>query len=88
MQVGLQGGSKNMLFDPDPRAKLAMLLAVNIIMISGGSAGVELVLRIICAALPFVLLVSVRHYRTAVIYFAAMGAAVFVKAASFRIQAA
>lgn len=31
MQTVLQCSSKNVLFDSDPRAKLAMLLAVNII---------------------------------------------------------
>ena len=77
MQVGFSGSSKNAVFDPDPRAKLSMLLAVNIIMISGGAAGVELVLRAVCAALPFLLLLSIRHYRAAVIYFILLGAAVY-----------
>ena len=77
MQIGFQGNTKNAVFDPDPRAKFAMLLAVNIIMISGGSVGVEYVLRIICAVLPFVLLLSIRNYRTALIYFILLGAAVY-----------
>ena len=77
MQIGFSGSSKNVIFDPDPRAKLAMLLAVNIIMISGGAAGVELILRAVCAALPFLLLLSIRHYRAAVIYFVLMGTAVY-----------
>lgn len=66
-----------MLFDPDPRAKLSTLLAVNIIMISGSSAGAELVLRAICAFLPFVFLLSVRHYKAAFIYFILLGTAVY-----------
>ena len=54
-----------------------MLLAVNIIMISGGAVGVEYVLRMICAALPFLLLLSIKHFRTAFIYFILLGAAVY-----------
>ncbi len=77
MQIGFQGNTKNAVFDPDPRAKFAMLLAVNIIMISGGSVGVEYALRIICAVLPLVLLLSIRNYRTALIYFILLGAAVY-----------
>lgn len=77
MQIGFRGSSKNTLFDPDPRAKFAMLLAVNIIMISGSSAGVELILRAICAALPFVLLLSIKHFRTAAVYFVLLAAAVY-----------
>ncbi|MBR1384141.1 MAG: energy-coupling factor transporter transmembrane protein EcfT [Ruminococcus sp.] len=77
MQPGFRGSSKNALFDPDPRAKFAMLLAVNIIMISGSSAGVELILRAICAALPFVLLLSIKHFRTAVVYFFLLAVAVY-----------
>ncbi|MBR1750825.1 MAG: energy-coupling factor transporter transmembrane protein EcfT [Ruminococcus sp.] len=77
MQIGFNSSSKNVLFDPDPRAKIAMLLAVNIIMISGSSAGVELVLRAICAALPFVLLLSIKHFRTAMVYFILLSVAVY-----------
>ncbi len=77
MQTVLQCSSKNVLFDPDPRAKLAMLLAVNIIMISGSSTGVGLLLRSVCAVIPFVLILSLKRWGMAAVYFILLGGAVF-----------
>ena len=60
----------------DPRAKMALMIAVSLIMVSGSSVGAEFILRAICAAIPFVLLLSVRHFQSAVFYILALGAAV------------
>lgn len=53
----------------DPRTKFTLMIAVSVIMAGGSSAGAEYILRVICAALPFALLLSVRQIRSAVLYF-------------------
>ncbi|MCR5517407.1 MAG: energy-coupling factor transporter transmembrane protein EcfT [Lachnospiraceae bacterium] len=49
----------------DPRTKLALLITVGVIMMSGKLTGVEYVLRVICVCVPFLLLLTVRLYKTA-----------------------
>ena len=48
-------------FRLDPRTKLSLLLVINLVMVSGRLVGVEYILRIICAVIPFMLLL--RNYR-------------------------
>lgn len=61
----------------DPRTKIALMIAVSVIMVGGSAAGPEYILRIICAVIPFVLLLTVRQFRPALIYILLLGAAVF-----------
>lgn len=52
----------------DPRTKLVLLIVIGLIMMSGKVTGVEYVLRLICTAVPFVLLLSIKRFQAAVIY--------------------
>ena len=45
-----------MAFKFDPRTKLMLLIAIGIIMISGKLTGAEYILRLICTAVPFILI--------------------------------
>lgn len=68
MEIGLQSNQSRVLLHLDPRTKLAILITVGIIMMSGKYTGVEYVLRLICVAVPFILLISIRNFRSAFIY--------------------
>lgn len=57
-----------MAFKFDPRTKLMMLIAIGIIMMSGKLTGAEYILRLICTAVPFILLLSIRHFKAAAVY--------------------
>lgn len=52
----------------DPRTKLMLLIAIGLIMMSGKLTGVEYILRLICTTIPFVLLLSIRRFKAAVVY--------------------
>ncbi len=67
MDVVLQPSAGKGVLRLDPRTKLALLITVGIIMMSGKLTGVEYVLRLICISVPFLLLLSVRMYKEAVI---------------------
>lgn len=68
MNFGVWQENENSILRLDPRTKLMILITVGIIMMSGKFTGVEYVLRIICGIIPFILLLTVKHYKTAVIY--------------------
>ncbi|MCR4728242.1 MAG: energy-coupling factor transporter transmembrane protein EcfT [Lachnospiraceae bacterium] len=67
MEMGLKPSTAKGVFRLDPRTKLALLITVGIIMMSGKYTGVEYTLRLICICVPFILLLSVRLYKSAVI---------------------
>ncbi len=77
MEFGLSSASDKSVLKLDPRTKLCQLIAISLIMVGGKTVGVEYILRMICAAIPFILLISVRHIRTAVIYIVVLGFSVF-----------
>ncbi len=52
----------------DPRTKLLMLVAINVVIIGTGFTGIDFLLRIICALVPFVLFFVIRRPRTALFY--------------------
>ena len=76
MAFSLSANSAKRGMKLDPRAKMALMIAVSLIMVSGSSVGVEFILRAICSMIPFMLLLSVRHFRSAVFYILVLGAAV------------
>lgn len=52
----------------DPRTKILLLIVIGIIMMSGKMTGAEYILRLICVAVPFLLLVSIRRIKAAIGY--------------------
>ena len=52
----------------DPRTKLVLLIALNVVIIGTGFEGLDYLLRIVCAIIPFVLFLIIRRPRTALIY--------------------
>lgn len=52
----------------DPRTKLMLLIVIGLIMMSGKLTGVEYILRLICTAIPFVLLISIKRIKAATVY--------------------
>ena len=52
----------------DPRTKLAMLIAINVVIMTTGFEGVDYALRIFCAAVPIASFLIIRRPKTAVIY--------------------
>ncbi|MBR6070987.1 MAG: energy-coupling factor transporter transmembrane protein EcfT [Ruminococcus sp.] len=77
MELGLSSTSDNSVQKLDPRTKLCLLIAISLIMVGGKTVGVEYILRVICAAIPFVLLLTVRHIKSALIYVMLLGLSVF-----------
>lgn len=77
MEFGLLSNPDKSILKLDPRTKLCLLTAISLIMVGGKTVGVEYILRIICAAIPFVLLLTVRHIRSAAIYAMLLGLSVF-----------
>ena len=77
MQLGSYARSNKSAISFDPRTKLVLLITVNIIMMSGKTVGVEYVLRVVCTAVPFVLLLTIGHLKLALAYIAILGSAVF-----------
>ncbi len=77
MEFGLSSNPDKSILKLDPRTKLCLLTAISLIMVGGKTVGVEYILRIICAAIPFVLLLTVRHIRSAAIYAMLLGLSVF-----------
>ena len=77
MKFGLAAASQKSILQLDPRTKLCLLIAVSLIMVGGKTVGVEFILRILCAALPFVLLLTVRAFKSALIYVILLGISVF-----------
>ena len=65
MDIGLQLTTEKTGLKIDPRTKIMILITVGIIMMSGKLTGVEYILRIICTFVPFVLLLSVRQFKSA-----------------------
>ncbi len=61
----------------DPRTKLFMLLAVNIVLVGGGYSGISAVIRPVMAVLPLLLLTAERKYDKALLYFIFTGAALW-----------
>lgn len=67
----------------DPRTKLFLLFVVNLILMMGKITGVHFWVRLAMAALPFLLLLSKKKYKPALIYlllysYALLGEGVFV----------
>ena len=52
----------------DPRTKLLLLITVGLIMMSGKLTGAEYILRLICTAVPFILLLTIKRVRAAAVY--------------------
>lgn len=52
----------------DPRTKLLLLIAINVVMMGTGFQGTDFVLRMICAVIPFVLLLLIGKRRAALWY--------------------
>ena len=52
----------------DPRTKLLMLIAINVVIMTTGFEGIDYVLRVICAVLPIVFFLIIRRRRAALIY--------------------
>ncbi len=77
MEFGVCSDKSKAFIRLDPRSKLLLLMAISIIMIGGTTVGIEGVLRIICAAIPFLLLLSIRQYKAATIYLLLLGTALF-----------
>ncbi|MCR5540504.1 MAG: energy-coupling factor transporter transmembrane protein EcfT [Ruminococcus sp.] len=61
----------------DPRCKLLLLVTIAIVMVSGKTVGVEGVLRAICAAVPFLLLLTIKRFQAAAVYVLLLGSAIF-----------
>jgi energy-coupling factor transport system permease protein len=61
----------------DPRTKLWLLLAVNVVMIGGTLDGSAMLFRPVMATIPLILLIGNRQYRAALIYLVLLGAASF-----------
>lgn len=53
----------------DPRTKIIILIAVNIVVICGGLNGISAYIRPLLASLPFILLLAERKTKIAIIYF-------------------
>lgn len=68
MDLGLQATQSRDIFHLDPRTKLSILITVGIIMMSGKLTGPEYILRLICTFIPFLLLLSIRNFRSACVY--------------------
>ncbi|MBE6864956.1 MAG: energy-coupling factor transporter transmembrane protein EcfT [Ruminococcus flavefaciens] len=77
MELGLSSTSDKSVLKLDPRTKLCLLIAISLIMVGGKTVGVEYILRVICAAIPFVLLLTVRHIKSALIYVVLIAFSVF-----------
>lgn len=52
----------------DPRTKLAMLIAINVVVMMTGFTGIDYALRIFCAAIPFVCFFIIRKPKAALMY--------------------
>lgn len=52
----------------DPRTKLLMLIAINVVIMTTGFEGIDYVLRVICAVLPIACFLIIRRRRAALIY--------------------
>ena len=63
-----QYGDENYKSILDPRTKLFLLVVINIIIVGTGFTGMDFVLRIVCAAIPFFLFFIIRRPRTAILY--------------------
>lgn len=61
----------------DPRAKLLMLIVINIVMVSGNIRGPEYYVRIVLALIPLILLLQEHKWKSALIYLTAFGVASF-----------
>lgn len=66
----------------DPRTKFVILLAVNFVLMGGGLSGASTVIRPVFACMPFLLLLVERKFRSAILYFiflsAALGMEIFL----------
>jgi energy-coupling factor transport system permease protein len=67
MEMTIQPSAEREVLRLDPRTKLALLITVGIIMMSGKLTGTEYVLRLICISVPFLLLLSARMYKASAI---------------------
>lgn len=76
MEFALQYDSQKTGIRLDPRTKLALLITITLIMMSGKTVGIEYVLRVICSAAPFILLLTSRHFKSSLIYVLLLGFAV------------
>ena len=75
MEIGVCSNKNGAFIKLDPRSKLLLLITISIIMIGARTVEVEGVLRLICAAIPLVLLLSIREYKASFIYLLLLGSA-------------
>ncbi len=52
----------------DPRTKLALLIAINVVVMGTGFTGIDYVLRIVCAFIPFACFFIIRKPKAGLIY--------------------
>ena len=75
-----QSSSVNTYIKLDPRTKLFLLLVISTVMIGGDIKGNAVYVRLILASMPFILLLSGRKAKAAVIYAVLYTAAWFLEA--------
>lgn len=63
----------------DPRTKLAMLIAINVVVMATGFTGVDYALRIFCALIPFTCFFIIRKPRAGLVYGAVCAVMLFVE---------
>ncbi|MBQ9068864.1 MAG: energy-coupling factor transporter transmembrane protein EcfT [Eggerthellaceae bacterium] len=63
----------------DPRTKLIMLIAINVVVMMTGFTGIDYVLRIVCAAIPFVCFFIIHKPKAALIYGAVCAVMLFTE---------
>ncbi len=63
----------------DPRTKLVMLIAINVVVMTTGFSGFDYALRIVCAFIPFACFFVIHKPKTALVYGAICVAMLFVE---------
>ena len=63
----------------DPRTKLLLLIVINVVIVGTGFTGTDFVLRIVCACIPFALLIVIGQRRVALIYGAVCAGMLFTE---------
>lgn len=63
----------------DPRTKLFLLIAINVVVMTTGFTGIDYALRVFCAIIPFVCFFIIRKPKAAFVYGAICLAMVFVE---------
>jgi energy-coupling factor transport system permease protein len=77
MGPSFSGTANNTLLTLDPRTKFALLITVSLVMMSGNPEGIAFIMRSVCATVSFLLLLSVKKVRVAIIYALVLGFAIY-----------